>query len=215
MQDPTQPNWASSALVTVDFQQDVLPEGSFSRKENGPVLVQLSAMADTFRKRKRPIVHMVRIYLEDGSNADLCRREKLRRGLSLFRPKSRGVQLAPELLPPGSPPLEETILLAGDIQEIGSLEKILYKPRFGSFYRTPLETMLRDLQVDTLIVGGSNYPNCPRTTLYEASERDFRLVALSDALSLFNEQDHRQMKAIGARVMSCKQVTEAMKVKAP
>jgi nicotinamidase-related amidase len=210
MEDPTRPHFERSALLTVDFQCDVLPGGTFSREGNGPVAVNLAALAHAFRSRNRPVIHVVRIYLEDGSNADLCRREKLRRGLPLFRPKSEGVQVAPELLPAGAPPLDEDLLLAGGVLEIPPLDRILYKPRFGSFYRTPLEALLRDLGVDTLVVGGSNYPNCPRTTLYEASERDFRLVALSDGLSLFTEDDHRQMEEIGVRVMTSREVETAL-----
>ena len=35
----------------------------------------------------------------------------------------------------------------------------------------------RALGVDTIVVAGCNLPNCPRATLFEASERDFRTVA--------------------------------------
>ena len=210
MEDPTRPRFESSALLTVDFQCDVLPGGTFARKGNGPVLVNLAALTRLFRSRNRPVIHVVRIYLADGSNADLCRREKLRLGLPLFRPKSQGAQVPPEHLPTQAPPPDEETLLDGVIQAIGPLDRILYKPRFGSFYRTPLEALLRDLEVDTLVVGGSNYPNCPRTTLYEASERDFRLVALGDGLSLFGEEDHRQMENIGVRVMTCREVAAVL-----
>lgn len=210
MTDPTSPRFRSSALVTVDFQRDVLPGGTFARPDNGPVLANLSALAGTFRAGRRPIIHVVRIYLADGSNADLCRREKLSRGLSLFRPGTEGVQVAAGLLPEENLHLDEDLLLAGGIQHAGPMEKILYKPRFGSFYRTPLEGLLRSLDVDTLVVGGSNFPNCPRATLFEASERDFRLVALSDGLSLFDERDRREMESIGVHVLTCGEVMEGL-----
>lgn len=41
----------------------------------------------------------------------------------------------------------------------------------GAFYGTRLEEHLRALDVDTVVVCGCNFPNCPRTTIYEASER--------------------------------------------
>lgn len=209
MNEMTRPHFQSSALVTVDFQSDVLPGGTFARPGNGPVLTELAALARAFRNAGRPIVHVVRIYLGDGSNADICRREKLRRGLSLFRPGTEGVQVAEQLLPDGKPRLDEELLLAGGIQHVGPMEKIIYKPRFGAFYRTPLEGFLRSLGVDTLVVGGSNFPNCPRVTLFEASERDFRLVALEDGLSLFHGKDREEMEAIGISVMTCHQVMTA------
>ncbi|WP_459872860.1 hypothetical protein, partial [Endothiovibrio diazotrophicus] len=51
---------------------------------------------------------------------------------------------------------------------------MLYKPRWGAFYRTSLESHLRGLDVSTLVFSGCNFPNCPRTSIYQASERDFR-----------------------------------------
>jgi hypothetical protein len=33
----------------------------------------------SFRRARRPIVHIVRLYQLDGANADLCRRRALRR----------------------------------------------------------------------------------------------------------------------------------------
>ena len=50
------------------------------------------------------------------------------------------------------------------------------KPRWGAFYETPPHALLRELGVDTVIVAGCNLPNCPRATLVEASERDYRTV---------------------------------------
>lgn len=67
-------------------------------------------------------------------------------------------------------------------------EWVMYKPRWGAFYGTTLEERLRALDVDTLVVCGCNFPNCPRTTIYEASERDFHIVFVSDATSAVYEQ---------------------------
>lgn len=58
----------------------------------------------------------------------------------------------------------------------------MYKPRWGAFFETPLAGHLEQFGVDSLVVCGCN-PNCPRTTVYEASEGDFRLGLVSDATS--------------------------------
>ena len=52
----------------------------------------------------------------------------------------------------------------------------MYKPRWGAFYNTLLEKQLHNMKVNSLVVCGCNFPNCPRTTIYEASERDFKIV---------------------------------------
>jgi hypothetical protein len=41
------------------------------------------------------------------------------------------------------------------------------------------EDLLRKLEVTTLTFVGCNFPNCPRTSIYEATERDLRVVAVT------------------------------------
>jgi hypothetical protein len=40
----------------------------------------MARLAGDFRRRGRPIVHIVRLYFRDGSNAEWCRRHALERG---------------------------------------------------------------------------------------------------------------------------------------
>ena len=60
--------------------------------------------------------------------------------------------------------------------------------------------MLRGWGVNTLVVCGCNFPNCPRTSVYEASERDLRVVLVEDAISGLYEQGRREMENIGVTV---------------
>jgi hypothetical protein len=68
------------------------------------------------------------------------------------------------------------------------------------FYRTPLEGHLRELDVDTVVVCGCNFPNCPRTTIYEASERDFHIVFVPDAASGVYRRGLVELKGIGVAI---------------
>src|SRR5206468_1613684 len=140
-------------------------------------------LAAAFRGAGRPIVHVVRLYRPDGSNVDLCRRRAVADGARLVLAGSPGAELAPGLVPPNAPGLDTQLLLAGAIQHAGPGEVVVYKPRWGAFFQTPLEAHLRALGVSTLVFAGCNFPNCPRTSIYEASERDFRLVLVEDAVS--------------------------------
>ena len=93
---------------------------------------------------------------------DLCRRKDIEDGLVLIPPDSEGSQVVAELLPSPSVRLNPRQLLEGGMQSIGSKEWIMYKPRWGAFYKTPLEDHLRQLGVTTLVMCGCNFPNCPR-----------------------------------------------------
>jgi len=87
---------------------------------------------------------------------------------------------------------------------------VIYKPRWGAFYRTPLEEHLRERGISTVVFCGCNYPNCPRTSMYEASERDFRVVLARDAVSGLYERGEAELMGIGVVQMDVAEVTGAL-----
>jgi len=72
----------------------------------------------------------------------------------------------------------------------------------GAFYNTVLERHLHSLDVNSVVVCGCNFPNCPRTTIYEASERDFRIVLADDATSVIYDIARQELKNIGVSIMN-------------
>ena len=182
--DPyTDPDFAVAALITIDTQRDVLNGGPLEIRGTSAALEEMHLLLHAFRVSGRPIVHIVRLYEPDGSNVDICRRRAVESGLRVLTPGAPGSQLAVELLPEPELTLDEELLLEGGVQRLGPGEVAIYKPRWGAFYGTPLEDHLREAQVRTLVFCGCNFPNCPRTSIYEASERDFRVVLARDAIS--------------------------------
>lgn len=190
------------ALITVDTQRDTLDGEPLEIPGTSAILPRLQRLLHAFRTVRMHVIHMVRLYKEDGSNVDLCRRSMVESGAAILRPDSSGAELAAELLPEPSTRLDAELLLSGGTQQIASREVIVYKPRWGAFYGTPLEAHLRELGVSSLAFTGCNFPNCPRTSIYEASERDFRIVLVEDAVSGLYERGKEEMENIGIRVMS-------------
>jgi nicotinamidase-related amidase len=203
----THPRATTAALILVDVQRDFLdiPDTPGDRaampvagtRAAIPAMAQLAA---AFRQRGLPIVHVIRLYLPDGSNADLVRRPAIERGTRIAAPGSPGAQIVAELLPKPVG-LEHELLLAGGFQQVGAAEHVMYKPRWGAFYGTALEQHLRESGSDTLVFAGCNFPNCPRTSIYEASERDFRIVLVSDAISGLYDRGVAECRAIGVDVV--------------
>ena len=76
----------------------------------------------------------------------------------------------------------------------------MYKPRWSAFYKTELEKHLYNLGINTVVVCGCNFPNCPRTTIYEASERDFKIVMIKDATSALYDKAILELKNIGISI---------------
>ena len=175
------PELDRAALLVVDVQVDFLDGGSSAIPGTSAVVPAVARLVQGFRTSGRPVVHVVRLY--DGEDVDLPRRTLIASGAPVVRPGSAGSQLAPDLRPPGAGPLDAPLLLSGEAQPLGAAEWALWKPRWGAFHRTGLDGHLRALGVSTVVVAGCNFPNCPRATLYEASERDYRTVLASDAVS--------------------------------
>ena len=199
----TEPDWNRSALLTIDVQNDfALPGAPSEIAGTMEVMPAIRRLAEAFRVAGRPVVHVVRLYRADGSNVDACRREAVEEGTSLaVPPGSDGAELVDDLKPSPQVRLDAEALLGGRIQEIGRSEWVMYKPRWGAFFETPLHGHLKTLGVDTLVVCGCNFPNCPRTTIYEASERDLRVVAARDAISGVYERGMRELQAIGVETL--------------
>lgn len=212
MQDPhLTPNWATSALITIDVQHDFLSEAPYGVPGTTEVLPALSELAGAFRAAGRPIVHIVRLYEPGGRDADLVRRTLLAGGAAIVAPGSEGSAVPAGLLPPGAPALDPELLLSGEPQTLGEREVALFKPRWGAFYRTRLDDLLRGWGVDTLVVAGCNFPNCPRATLVEASERDYRLVLADDAVSRLHDVGRTEMTGIGVNLLPVQTITGALK----
>ncbi len=207
----TAPDISRAALITIDTQNDfVLPGACAEIAGSACVIPNMAKLLKHCRKLGLPVIHVVRLYLTDGSNVDLCRREVIETGKRIVAPGSTGAELVDELKPYPFK-LNPAILLDGKIQQIGDSEFVIYKPRWGAFFKTGLEDLLRTLDINTLIFTGCNFPNCPRATIYQASERDFRIILVKDALSGVYQRGIKEMEAIGVRVMTTSQLLEFLK----
>ncbi len=209
MKKYTAPNYKLSAVITIDTQCDTLDGQPLEIPGTSAALPNMKMILDAYRQKGMPIVHIVRIYKKDGSNVDLCRREAIESGVEIFLEGSPGCELASEMFRMNVN-LNSDLLLNSKVQKINDYEVIIYKPRWGAFYKTPLESHLKALCVDTLIFVGSNFPNCPRTSIYEASERDYKIVLVDDAMSGLYQNGKEEMLNIGVHVTNAETIKKVI-----
>ena len=69
-------------------------------------------------------------------------------------------------------------------------ERVIVKCRYSAFAGTPLEMILRSLNVEDLIVGGVMTNLCCGTTARDAFNRDFHVFFLGDGTAPANEELH-------------------------
>lgn len=206
MRDYLSPERGRSALLTIDAQCDfALPNAPAKVGGTMAVVPAMSRLVEGFRERGQPIVHVVRLYRCDGSNVELCHRASIEEGQRIVMPGSSGAELVEALRRDPRQRLDPDLLLAGQLQELGPQEWAMYKPRWSAFYQTALEEHLHGLGVTTLVICGCDFPNGPRATVYAASNRDFRIVLVTDAVSGVREVGLRELGQIGVYLMTAEQ----------
>ena len=154
------------ALLNIDMQGfivDITAGGS-------DLLERINRLIRVCREKNMLIVHTAHVIRADGSNAGV---------MGEIAPIVRE-----GLLNEGS----ETVELHKDL-DIQDNDILLNKPKFGAFYGTDLETMLRYRGIDTVIITGIATNICCETTAREAIVRDFRVFFLSDGTATYDIGD--------------------------
>ncbi len=89
-------------------------------------------------------------------------------------------------------------------------EIVIHKPSYGAFYDTPLETILKNLEKDTVIICGTMTNYCCGTTARQAFERGFFVVFGSDVTATDDpEMQDYELKVLRkgfAKVLSCEEI---------
>ncbi len=89
-------------------------------------------------------------------------------------------------------------------------EIMLLKPSYGAFYDTPLDTILRNLGCDTVIVTGTMTNLCCSTTARQAYERGYKVVFGSDVTATndpaLQRAELETLRYGFARIMSAQEI---------
>ena len=87
---------------------------------------------------------------------------------------------------------------------------IIAKPSYGAFYDTPLQTILKNLRRNTVIIAGTLTNYCCGTTARQAYERGFKVVFGSDLTatddSAMQEPELKVLRKGFAKVLSMQEI---------
>ena len=67
-------------------------------------------------------------------------------------------------------------------------EIVIHKPSYGAFYDTPLETILKKMGRDTIIISGTLTNCCCGTTARQGYERGYKVIFGSDVTSTYTQE---------------------------
>jgi nicotinamidase-related amidase len=111
--DEISPRFDQSALITIDTQIDTLDGQPLEIPGTTAALPAIATLTSSFRESGRPIVHVVRLYLADGSNAEPSRSRRVSGDTPILRPGHAGRLIAPEILSDAPAELDDDLLLSG------------------------------------------------------------------------------------------------------
>ena len=94
-------------------------------------------------------------------------------------------------------------------------EIVIKKSSYGAFYDTPLETILKNMEKDTIIICGTLTNYCCGATARQAYERSFKVIFGSDVTSTDDpEMQEPELKVLRkgfAKVMTADEIIEMLK----
>ena len=159
-----------TALAVIDMQNDfVLPDAPLRVAGAEASVPVIRALLDTARKRGWHVFHVIREHLPDGSDVEAFRMPMYGAGQGACVSGAPGASIVSALTPlPG--------------------EKIIRKRRFSAFFHTEFDLVLRSLGVRTLVLAGTQYPNCVRGTAVDGMSLDYRVIVVTDACSAQSEE---------------------------
>jgi len=177
---------AHTAFVIIDMQRDFLEPGGFGAALGNDVtrlqvaVAPCRAVLAAARARGLLVVHTREGHRPDLSDAPRLKVERGDPALRIGAPGPMGRILVRG--EPGHDIIAELYPAAG--------EPVIDKPGKGAFYQTDLDLMLRNRDVETLLVGGVTTEVCVNTTVREANDRGYRCVVLADCCASYFPEFH-------------------------
>ena len=184
--EPITLDWSKTALVIIDMQRDFLEPGGFGAALGNDVsrLQRAVAPCQAVLAAARRIGMLI-IHTREGHRPDLSDAppHKVERGDPATRIGAPGPM--GRILVRGEPGHD----IIPDLYP-ASGEPVIDKPGKGAFYQTDLELMLKNRDIEALLVCGVTTEVCVNTTVREANDRGFRCIVLSDCFASYFPEFH-------------------------
>ncbi|MDB5526974.1 MAG: cysteine hydrolase [Devosia sp.] len=163
---------ARTVMIVVDMQNDFVAEGAPMETPAARAMVPtLAASLDACRGAGIRVIYTAHVHRPDGS--DLGNFKELDARIATHNALvdgTAGVDIYPDVMPaPG--------------------EHIIKKHRYSAFFGTDLDIILREWQIDTVIISGTTTENCCLSTARDALFRNYDVLFLSDATATYDYPD--------------------------
>lgn len=170
-------------LILIDFQNDFVSPNGFGEHLGNDTAKLRRAIEPTrkvlevFRKKGLPVIHT-----REGHRPNLSDVTSLKAGdgtlIGSEGPNGRSMVRG-----------QWGNAIISELEPL-SHETVIDKPGKGAFYQTDLELVLRNSNIDTLIVCGVTTEVCVHATVREANDRGFNCIVLEDCTASYFDEFH-------------------------
>lgn len=151
---------------------------------------RIKKVIDACREKKIPVFFIARGYRDDGSDVETSR-------WKYWNENGRPLSLSSRGKVSGD--------FYGELRPVDG-EYVIVKKKWSAFFRTELDLLLRRLGIDTVVITGTQTPNCIRATAFDSDMNDFDTVLISDCISSKTEDvqaaNIRDFKNVGFTVVT-------------
>lgn len=189
---PIEIDLPTTALLVIDMQEYFInPQSPFARymgrrapgfadyyleRSTGTVEPNLKRLLDCFRDQGgRVIFTTVASEFADGKD--------LSPTFQWMNAEARE-QVGEAIIPPRNDPWAR---VADSLAPLES-EAVVNKTTFGGFASTGLDGALRNLGIETLVIGGVVTNRCVETTARDATDRGYRVILVDDGTAAFSQE---------------------------
>jgi len=179
------PDISKAVLIIVDMQNDfVHPDGAMGQRAKAQpeseidfeflasTIFNIKRLVEAFRKAGRPVIYLAHVVRSDYSDAAFPYwRHPRPSGSQSIIEGTWGAQIVDELVTKKD-------------------EHLVIKKGFGGFSNTPLDTILRNLGINTCVVTGVTTCVCVSTTIRGGVDHNYRMIIVSDATAEIQRELH-------------------------
>jgi ureidoacrylate peracid hydrolase len=163
---------ARTALIVVDMQNDFVAAGAPMETPAARAMVpRLAGALRVCREAGVRVIFTAHVHRVDGSDMGL---------MTMYPPIARRQGLVDGT--PGADIYPELAPLPG--------EHVIRKHRYSAFFGTDLDIILREWEIDTVVVSGTTTENCCHATARDALFRNYRVLFLADATATYDYPDN-------------------------
>jgi len=155
----------------MDYQNTVV---DFVQSGQAELLGRAASVLSGARRAGIPVIHVVVSFR--GGYPEISPRNKIFSGLvkasGMLQEGTEGAAIHPRVAPQ-----------SGDV--------VVNRRRVGGFFNTELETVLKSMDITSLVMFGIATSGVVLSTLRSASDADYEIVVLADCCADFDEEVHR------------------------